>query len=116
MGWGFRKSINFGPLRINASKSGLGYSVGGRGFRVGRDARGRKYRSFSIPGTGIFNRTYTNAKPATTKPPLNNPTPTISTNQTVQGKPQQSAVGKIVVYFFVAAVIYVVLTAVLHLF
>lgn len=59
MGWGFRKSINFGPLRINASKSGLGYSIGGRGFRVGRDARGRQYRSFSIPGTGIFNRTYT---------------------------------------------------------
>jgi len=116
MGWGFRKSINFGPLRINASKNGLGYSIGGRGFRVGRDARGRKYRSFSIPGTGIFNRTYTNTRPTTTKPPLNNPTPTTSTNQPVQGKPQQSAIGKIAVYFFAAAVIYVVLTAVLHLF
>jgi len=116
MGWGFRKSINFGPLRINASKSGLGYSIGGRGFRVGRDARGRQYRSLSIPGTGIFKRTYTNTKSTTTNPPSYNPTPTTSTNQTVLGKPQLSAIGKIAVYFFVAAVIYVVLTAVLHLF
>jgi len=116
MGWGFRKSINFGPLRINASKSGLGYSIGGRGLRLGRDARGRQYRSFSIPGTGIFNRTYTNTKPTATKPPLYSSTPTTSTNQTVQGKPQQSPIVKIAVYFFVAAVIYVVLTAVLHLF
>jgi hypothetical protein len=116
MGWGFRKSINFGPLRINASKSGLGYSIGGRGFRIGRDARGRQYRSFSIPGTGIFNRTYTNTRSKATKPPVYSPTPTTSTNQTVQGKAQQSAIGKIALYFFVAALIYVVLTAVLHLF
>jgi len=27
-----RKSVNFGPFRVNLSKSGLGYSVGGRGF------------------------------------------------------------------------------------
>ncbi|MFC5861765.1 DUF4236 domain-containing protein [Acidicapsa dinghuensis] len=58
----FRKSLNLGPLRINASKSGLGYSVGGRGFRIGRDAKGRPYKSFSIPGTGIYNRTYAGGK------------------------------------------------------
>jgi hypothetical protein len=39
MGWGFRRSINFGPLRINLAKSGVGYSVGTRGLRVGKDAR-----------------------------------------------------------------------------
>lgn len=58
MGWGFRRSINFGPLKVNLSKSGVGYSVGTRGFRVGKDSRGRKYRSASIPGTGIYSRDY----------------------------------------------------------
>lgn len=50
--------MNLGPLRINASKSGLGYSFGGRGFRIGRDAKGRKYTSVSVPGTGLYNRSY----------------------------------------------------------
>ncbi len=49
----YRKSVNLGPFRVNLSKSGVGYSVGGRGFRVGTTSRGRKYTSFSIPGTGI---------------------------------------------------------------
>jgi hypothetical protein len=48
-----RKSVNLGPFRVNLSKSGVGYSVGGRGFRVGTTARGKKYTSFSIPGTGV---------------------------------------------------------------
>ena len=58
MGWGFRRSIKFGPVRLNLSKSGLGYSIGGKGLRVGRDAKGRSYRSASIPGTGIYSRKY----------------------------------------------------------
>ena len=53
MGFYYRKSVNLGPFRVNLSKSGLGYSVGGRGFRVGTTSRGRKYTNFSIPGTGI---------------------------------------------------------------
>ena len=53
MGFYYRKSVNLGPFRVNLSKSGLGYSVGGRGFRVGTTPRGRKYTSFSIPGTGV---------------------------------------------------------------
>ena len=53
MGLYYRKSVNLGPFRVNLSKSGLGYSVGGRGCRVGTTARGKKYASFSIPGTGI---------------------------------------------------------------
>ena len=56
MGIRFRKSVNIGPFRVSASRSGIGYSVGGRGFRVGKDARGRKYHSFSIPGTGVSYR------------------------------------------------------------
>jgi hypothetical protein len=58
MGFYYRKSVNLGPFRVNLSKSGVGYSVGGRGFRVGTTARGKKYTSFSIPGTGIGYRKY----------------------------------------------------------
>jgi hypothetical protein len=58
MGWNWRKALNFGPLRINLSKKGVGYSVGVRGFRVGRDAKGQDYSQTSIPGTGIYKRRY----------------------------------------------------------
>jgi hypothetical protein len=57
MGWYFRRSLGIGPFRVNLSKSGVGWSVGGRGFRVGRDARGRPTKHASIPGTGIGHRT-----------------------------------------------------------
>ena len=53
MGFYYRKSVNLGPFRVNLSKSGVGYPVGGRGFRVGTTARGKIYTSFSIPGTGV---------------------------------------------------------------
>lgn len=53
MGFRFRKSINFGPFRINFSKSGIGYSFGGKGFRVTKTADGRTRSTASIPGTGI---------------------------------------------------------------
>jgi hypothetical protein len=53
MGFYFRKSASLGPFRINLSKSGLGYSVGGRGFRTGVSARGRSYTRMSLPGTGL---------------------------------------------------------------
>ena len=38
---------------MTVSKSGLGYSVGGKGMRVTRHAGGRVSRTASIPGTGI---------------------------------------------------------------
>lgn len=53
MGLRFRKSINFGPLRVNLSKSGVGYSVGGKGFRVTKKANGGIRTTTSLPGTGI---------------------------------------------------------------
>jgi hypothetical protein len=53
MGFFYRKSVNFGPFRVNLSKSGVGYSVGGRAFRVGKSARGRSYSTFNVPGTGV---------------------------------------------------------------
>ena len=40
MGWYFRKPINFGPLRVNLSKSGIGFSLGVKGARIGAGPRG----------------------------------------------------------------------------
>lgn len=53
MGFRVRKSWNLGPLRINLSKSGIGYSVGAKGFRVTKKARGGYRTTASIPGTGL---------------------------------------------------------------
>ncbi len=65
MGFRFRRSIKILPgVRLNLSKSGLGISAGPRGLKMGIDARGRKYVSAGIPGTGISSRQY--LKPATT--------------------------------------------------
>jgi hypothetical protein len=63
MGWSWRKAFNFGPLRVNLSKKGVGYSLGVRGFRVGRDAKGQDYSQTSIPGTGIYKRTHSTVRP-----------------------------------------------------
>ena len=40
MGFYFRKSLNFGPVRFNLSKSGIGVSTGFKGFRIGTGPRG----------------------------------------------------------------------------
>jgi hypothetical protein len=56
MGWSYRKSVSCGPFRVNISKSGVGYSLGGRGFRTGVSAKGRRYSSVGIPGTGLSYR------------------------------------------------------------
>ena len=54
MGLRFRKSINLGGgFRVNLSKSGIGYSWGGKGFRVTKTASGKTRATTSIPGTGI---------------------------------------------------------------
>lgn len=53
MGIRFRKSFTIGPLRINLSKSGIGFSLGVKGFRVSRSAKGKNTATVSIPGTGI---------------------------------------------------------------
>lgn len=54
MGFRFRKSVKLGKgVRINFSKSGVGWSVGGKGFRVTKKARGGYRTTSSIHGTGI---------------------------------------------------------------
>jgi hypothetical protein len=57
MAWRYRRTIQFPfGIRVNFSKSGIGWSWGFRGFRVGGDSKGRITRTVSIPGTGIYNR------------------------------------------------------------
>ncbi|MDA1276708.1 MAG: DUF4236 domain-containing protein [Verrucomicrobia bacterium] len=57
MSFVYRKSVSLGPFRVNLSKSGVGLSVGGRGFRTGVSSRGRRYTTFGLPGTGMSYRT-----------------------------------------------------------
>lgn len=64
MGLRFQRRIKILPgLAINISKSGVGFSAGGRGFHAGIDAKGKRYTSASLPGTGISWRQYQKAKP-----------------------------------------------------
>ena len=52
MGWSYRKSVNLGPFRVNISKSGIGYSLGGTGFRTGVSSGGhRRPRRFGAPNS-----------------------------------------------------------------
>jgi len=64
MGLRFQRRIKVLPgLRINLSKSGVGFSVGGRGAHIGITARGQRYTSIGMPGTGVSWREYQH-KPA----------------------------------------------------
>lgn len=67
MGLRFRKSIKMGPFRLNLSKSGIGYSVGVKGYRVTKTATGRTRTTVSIPGTGISHVTETPAAKRTSQ-------------------------------------------------
>ena len=53
MGLRLRKSVKIGPVRVNLSKTGIGYSTGVKGYRVTKRADGRTQTTYSIPGTGI---------------------------------------------------------------
>ncbi len=54
MGLNFRKSIKVGKFgRINISKSGIGASVGVKGARITKTAKGTTRTTVSIPNTGI---------------------------------------------------------------
>lgn len=56
MGFRIQKSINIGKfLRINISKSGIGFSAGIAGLRIGTGPRG-PYFSADLPGSGLSYR------------------------------------------------------------
>jgi len=56
MSWGFRKRAGLlgGLVHVNASKHGLGVSLGVPGFRLGHNSRGQDYLRAGVPGTGLF--------------------------------------------------------------
>jgi hypothetical protein len=67
MGLRFQRRIKVLPgVHINLSKSGVGLSVGGRGAHIGITARGQRYTSIGMPGTGLSWREYQH-KPAARK-------------------------------------------------
>lgn len=69
MGFRFRKSKKIGPFRITASKSGVSYSVGGKGYRLTKQANGKVRQTYSIPGTGIsYSETVGSTKKKQKKP------------------------------------------------
>lgn len=53
MGFRLRKSFGSGPFRVNLSKSGVGWSIGGKAARFTKKAGGGYRTTTSIPGTGI---------------------------------------------------------------
>lgn len=64
MGMRFRKSIKFGPMRINLSKSGIGWSVGVKGARFTKKAGGGYRTTVGVPGTGVsYVKDYSGKKP-----------------------------------------------------
>ncbi len=53
MGFRARKTFKVAGVRMTVTPRGVGYSVGGRGYRVSRSATGRVSRTISLPGTGL---------------------------------------------------------------
>jgi len=54
VGFGFRKSVRLGPLRLTASKRGVTASTGLGPLRVSRSSRGRRTTTVRVPGSGLF--------------------------------------------------------------
>ena len=63
MAWYLRKAFKFGPLRINLSKSGLGYSLGVKGARIGTGPRGNYVH---LGRYGVYYKQYLPASPDAT--------------------------------------------------
>lgn len=54
MGIRFSKSVKIGKfLRLNISKSGLGFSVGNKFFRLGVNPKGVIIKTLTLPKTGL---------------------------------------------------------------
>lgn len=48
MGFIFRKSFKLGPLKINLSRNGVGYSVGNKRIRHTKTTTGKSYNTIKI--------------------------------------------------------------------
>jgi hypothetical protein len=59
LGFRFQRRIRVLPgVHVNFSLSGIGVSVGPRGLHAGLTARGQRYVSAGVPGTGLSVRQY----------------------------------------------------------
>lgn len=68
MGFRFRKSLKAGPIRVNFSKSGIGFSAGVKGARITKPAKGKARTTVGIPGTGLsYSKTVGGKKKSATK-------------------------------------------------
>lgn len=115
MGFRFQRRIKILPgLAINVSKSGIGFSAGGRGFHAGIDAKGRRYTSASLPGTGISWRQYQKARPHQAFPP--HVAPRIATpdgDHQLRPRGESSRIAKNVVVVIVILTILVTIVAII---
>ena len=94
MGIRFRKSIKMGPMRLNLSKSGVGASVGGKGFRVTKKAKGGFRASASVPGTGVgYTKDFGGKKKRSKTAALQN-TQRVAQPSTEHSAPVEKATGK----------------------
>ena len=90
MGLRFRKSKKLGPLRINLSGSGIGWSIGGKHFRYTQPAKGKAYTTTTLPGTGISSRQ--TVQPARPVSPSRNASPQTAPQSAPQDTPKRSGV------------------------
>jgi len=75
MAWFFKRSVKFGPFRLNLSKSGIGVSAGIRGARVSTGPRGTY---INVGSKGLYYRQKIGQSPATSTAggiPSTNPIP-----------------------------------------
>ena len=87
--------------------------MGGRGLRIGKDAKGRSYTNVSIPGTGLSNRTYTKSVGSKRQGSY-----TSATQQNTQPTPSRvngRVLGQAFVYGLAALLLYAVISFLLHL-
>jgi hypothetical protein len=55
MSWRFLRRFRLGGgFNLNLTRSGLGWSWGVPGVRIGTSGAGRRWISFGIPGTGLY--------------------------------------------------------------
>jgi hypothetical protein len=72
MGLYFRRRFSLlKALHLNLTGRGVGVSLGVKGFHLGISASGRKYVSTSIPGTGLYLRSYAHVQPHAAIAPRN---------------------------------------------
>jgi hypothetical protein len=68
LGFRYRKSKSFGPVRITASKRGVSASLGAGPFRVTKSTTGRTTSTVRIPGAGVSYVTSSSKRRSTRRP------------------------------------------------